>query len=93
MSTLTTNPTSPANPTGPGMPNGGGTPSLLRRILSQTRSLFTSPKYGPVLVTLVLLIIIFAIGGSRYRGFVSGDRKSTRLNSSHGAKSRMPSSA
>ena len=25
--------------------------------------------------------------------FLAGDRKSTRLNSSHGAKSRMPSSA
>ena len=26
-------------------------------------------------------------------GYTCGDRKSTRLNSSHGAKSRMPSSA
>ncbi|MFT2817167.1 galactofuranose ABC transporter, permease protein YjfF [Leifsonia sp. A12D58] len=68
MSTLTTNPTSPAGPT---LPNGGR-PSMLSRILSQTRAAFTSPKYGPVLVTLVLLIIIFAIGGSRYKGFVSG---------------------
>ena len=28
-----------------------------------------------------------------YMIFCKGDRKSTRLNSSHGAKSRMPSSA
>jgi len=43
-----------------------------RRLLGRVSSAFTSPKYGPVLVTLVLLIAVFLIGGSRYRGFVSG---------------------
>ena len=43
-----------------------------RRLLGRVASAFTSPKYGPVLVTLVLLIAVFLIGGSRYRGFVSG---------------------
>ncbi|MCI4656370.1 sugar ABC transporter permease YjfF [Cryobacterium algoricola] len=43
-----------------------------RRLFGRVSSAFTSPKYGPVLVTLVLLIAVFAIGGSRYRGFVSG---------------------
>jgi len=43
-----------------------------RRLFGRVSSAFTSPKYGPVLVTLVLLIAVFLIGGSRYRGFVSG---------------------
>ena len=31
----------------------------------------TSPKYGPVLVTAVLLIVMFGVGGLRYDNFVS----------------------
>ena len=42
------------------------------RVLGGIRDVFTSPKYGPVLVTFLLLIVVFAVGGSRYRGFVSG---------------------
>ncbi|BDZ46184.1 galactofuranose ABC transporter, permease protein YjfF [Naasia aerilata] len=34
--------------------------------------MLTSPKHGPVVVTLVLLLAIFAIGGLRYRGFLGG---------------------
>ena len=36
--------------------------------------------------------IIIADNGNKYRDWET-DRKSTRLNSSHSAKSRMPSSA
>jgi ribose/xylose/arabinose/galactoside ABC-type transport system permease subunit len=46
--------------------------SPTRRAIDRTRGVFTSPKYGPVLVTLLLLVAIYAIGGARYRGFLSG---------------------
>ena len=32
----------------------------------------TSPKSGPILVTAVLFVLIFVVGGVRYRGFFSG---------------------
>lgn len=56
------------SPTPPrrGAPLGGGS------ILGRLRSVLTSPKYGPVIVTAVLLVAMFVIGGSRYRKFVSG---------------------
>jgi simple sugar transport system permease protein len=44
----------------------------IRRRASSLGGTLTSPKYGPVLVTLVLLVIMFAVGGSRYTGFLSG---------------------
>ena len=37
--------------------------------------------------------IVFALAVGGLAGFVNGDRKSTRLNSSHRSLSRMPSSA
>ena len=40
--------------------------------LRSLRDVITSPKFGPVLVTLVLFIAIFLIGGARYRNFLSG---------------------
>ena len=36
---------------------------------------------------------LYDTDGKEYLDFGAGDRKSTRLNSSHSAKSRMPSSA
>lgn len=36
------------------------------------RGTFTSPKFGPVLVTAILFIAVFVGGGIRYRGFFSG---------------------
>ena len=45
--------------------------------------------HDPYLVALSVVIAI--LGG--YTGFGLADRKSTRLNSSHGLLSRMPSSA
>ncbi|KDA06708.1 ABC transporter permease [Microbacterium sp. CH12i] len=36
------------------------------------RSTFTSPKYGPVLVTAILFVAVFIAGGIRYQGFFSG---------------------
>jgi ribose/xylose/arabinose/galactoside ABC-type transport system permease subunit len=44
----------------------------IRRRASTLGGTLTSPKYGPVLVTLVLLVIMFAVGGTRYTGFLSG---------------------
>lgn len=40
--------------------------------LGRVGALFTSPKYGPVLVTAVLFVAIFVVGGLRYRNFFSG---------------------
>lgn len=42
------------------------------RVLSGIRETFGSPKYGPVLVTLILFVAVFLAGGLRYRGFLSG---------------------
>lgn len=47
-------------------------PTTTGRILRKSRSVFTSPKYGPVLVTAILFIVVFAAGGIRYPGFFAG---------------------
>ena len=57
-----------AGSTGGGRPSG--TPG--RGVGSGIRNLLTSPKYGPVIVTAVLFVAVFVIGGVRYRGFFSG---------------------
>jgi len=44
----------------------------LRRRATSLGGTLTSPKYGPVLVTLALLIVMFVVGGHQYRGFLSG---------------------
>ena len=49
-------------------------------------------RYAMLFVTEVL-VIGFGIGMAWYGALLSIDRKSTRLNSSHSAVSRMPSSA
>ncbi|MET0976544.1 MAG: galactofuranose ABC transporter, permease protein YjfF [Leifsonia sp.] len=41
------------------------------RAAGSVRDALRSPKYGPVLVTAFLLILVFIIGGTRYRGFFS----------------------
>ncbi len=41
-------------------------------LLSRLGDVFTSPKYGPVLVTLILFVAIFVGGGVRYRNFATG---------------------
>ncbi|MRG60412.1 sugar ABC transporter permease YjfF [Agromyces sp. CFH 90414] len=46
--------------------------SLGTRVGSGIRSVLTSPKYGPVLVTAVLFAAVFVVGGIRYEGFFSG---------------------
>ncbi|GAA1918130.1 sugar ABC transporter permease YjfF [Microbacterium aoyamense] len=46
--------------------------SSLRRFGAGLERTFTSPKYGPVLVTLILFVAIFIGGGIRYNGFLSG---------------------
>ena len=48
----------------------------------------TDSEYGVVFVLALLPVVVEAIGL-----FLSLDRKSTRLNSSHSGESRMPSSA
>ena len=47
-------------------------PSGLTRARHQIVDVFTSPKSGPILVTAVLFVVMFLIGGFRYRGFFSG---------------------
>jgi len=42
------------------------------RVLHALRATFTSPKYGPVLVTAILFVAVFIGGGIRYSGFFSG---------------------
>ncbi|MFE1646962.1 galactofuranose ABC transporter, permease protein YjfF [Microbacterium sp. P01] len=44
----------------------------LQRIGAGIRDTFTSPKYGPVLVTAILFLVVFIGGGVRYRGFLTG---------------------
>src|SRR3954468_19053424 len=69
MTTTEVRPSSPTPPVRGGRRTGGGSG---RSLGARARGLLTSPKYGPVLVTLVLLIVIFLIGGLRYPGFLSG---------------------
>jgi len=60
---VTTTPTAPATPVSPlvtGRPRGG------------FREVISNPKYGPVLITAVLFVLMFALGGVRYEGFFSG---------------------
>ncbi|MEJ3405604.1 galactofuranose ABC transporter, permease protein YjfF [Rathayibacter sp. YIM 133350] len=58
----------PASAPGPVPRSAGG---MLAQSVHAVRETFRSPKYGPVLVTALLLLLVFVIGGSRYRGFVS----------------------
>ncbi|WP_444979736.1 galactofuranose ABC transporter, permease protein YjfF [Herbiconiux flava] len=51
-------------PTKPGRPP--------RRLVDRLRDVLTSPKSGPVLVTAVLFVAVFIVGGVRYNGFFSG---------------------
>jgi ribose/xylose/arabinose/galactoside ABC-type transport system permease subunit len=46
-------------------------PTRARELARGIRGVLTSPKYGPVLVTLALFVLVFLIGGTRYRGFLS----------------------
>ena len=50
---------------------------------------------GIILAALILLLtlLVWALGDNAKMFLNLADRKSTRLNSSHSAKSRMPSSA
>ncbi|MCS5736107.1 galactofuranose ABC transporter, permease protein YjfF [Herbiconiux daphne] len=41
-------------------------------LFDRLRDVLTSPKSGPVLVTAVLFVVVFVIGGVRYPGFFSG---------------------
>ena len=59
----------PERPVRTGGPAG---PSPRVSITRRIRNLLTSPKYGPVTVTAVLFVVIFIVGGVRYRGFFSG---------------------
>jgi ribose/xylose/arabinose/galactoside ABC-type transport system permease subunit len=42
-----------------------------RRSVSHLVDLVTSPKHGPVIVTAVLFVVLFGIGGGLYEGFFS----------------------
>lgn len=42
-----------------------------RPVRTDARNKLTSPEYRPVLVTGILLVLMFVIGGVRYAGFVS----------------------
>lgn len=44
----------------------------LQRARTAIGNTFTSPKYGPVLVTAILFVAVFVGGGIRYSGFLSG---------------------
>ncbi len=44
----------------------------LQRAGARIVDLFTSPKSGPVLVTGLLFVLMFIVGGLRYRGFFTG---------------------
>jgi len=66
MSTTTAPKPNPPRPIAPTVHAAG--PSLLARV----GAAFTSPKYGPVLVTAVLFVAIFVIGGLRYPRFLTG---------------------
>ena len=54
------------------------------------------PFLGVLAALLFCAVLIMVMGGNpldAYRRLIQGDRKSTRLNSSHVCLSRMPSSA
>jgi len=63
MTTITPAPPTLSAPGAAGKPAGIG---------ARVRDAFTSPKYGPVLVTAVLFVAVFVAGGVRYPGFLSG---------------------
>ena len=54
---------------------------------------YNRPYYYPMVVEKGHGCIVEDVDGNEYVDFNSGDRKSTRLNSSHVTVSRMPSSA
>lgn len=57
---------------GPGRPVlPGGSAGGASGVLAAVRNVFTNPKYGPVLVTAILLVLMFVVGASRYRGFTN----------------------
>lgn len=56
--------------TGAPLPTKPGRPP--RRPVDRLRDVLTSPKSGPVLVTAVLFVAVFIVGGVRYNGFFSG---------------------
>ena len=66
-------------PTGPDPSGGAGLMATLTAptrtrpatMARSARGVLTSPKYGPVLVTGLLLVLMFVVGGIRYTGFVS----------------------
>lgn len=47
-------------------------PRGMNRVMRALHDVFTSPKYGPVLVTAILFVVVFVGGGLRYQGFFSG---------------------
>ena len=70
-----------------------GFPVDMHKTNKELCSLFTHPKnYERLLLKYPKLNFCLAHFGAGYRDWET-DRKSTRLNSSHSAKSRMPSSA
>ena len=48
---------------------------------------------NPIFILFMAFANMFGMGGSAAASIAMGDRKSTRLNSSHSGESRMPSSA
>ena len=68
---------------------------VYRRIIRHKTIVFMSIEdivYG-IYAGISVFLMCFKVSDGIIRGFIIIDRKSTRLNSSHGAKSRMPSSA
>lgn len=55
---------------GPTVESSGTRPARSRGVRSAV-DLVTSPKHGPVLVTAVLFVIMFGLGGALYEGFLS----------------------
>ena len=56
-------------------------------------SYFRKPLFKWIVAAIVFLIAVYGIAGFFVVPGIIGDRKSTRLNSSHMSESRMPSSA
>lgn len=46
--------------------------SPAHRVRTRLGEVFTSPKTGPILITAGLFVLMFVVGGMRYRGFFSG---------------------